>query len=213
MRLQRAEPEVPESFADLIDQLWAFAWSPQVTLEPISPPRSIAPFATAAAVSVETSLEEPCKGKLILLHDPDGQAAWEGDLRCVTFVTAVIDWETLHEQDRADEIWAWLVGALERQGANFNCPSGTVTIVGSTRYDGLEPQLSQASIEIRASWTPDLDRPEDLICHLRGWQEFLLDTTGLLRMISESDGLAPLPADWPHDELTMVSSQFGQVHL
>jgi hypothetical protein len=184
-----------------------------VTLEPISPPRAIAPFATAAAVSVETSLEEPCQGKLILLHDPAGQIAWAGDLRCVTFITTVIDWETLHEQDRADEIWAWLVGALENQGARFSCPSGTVTVVGSTRYDGLEAQLSQASIEIRASWTPALDRPEELTCHLRGWQEFLLDSTGLLRLINESDGLTPLPAVWPPDGLALASPQFGQAHL
>jgi hypothetical protein len=161
-----------------------------MTVEQLNPPRSIAPFAAAAAASVEVSEEESSEGKLILLHDPARPEAWGGDLRCVTFATADLDRHMVYQEDRPETAWAWLSEALRQYEAQFDALSGTVTIVSNTSFSGSKLKPGQASIEIRASWTPVLEQAQDLARHLRAWQSLMMLSAGLPPLDLDYDPLS-----------------------
>ena len=97
-------------------------------------------------------------GRLVLLHDPAGNAAWQGTFRCVTFARAEVDPEMVSDPLLAQVGWSWLIDALASHGAEFVAPSGTVTSVSSESFGGMADEDPSAEVEVRASWTPVLDR-------------------------------------------------------
>jgi hypothetical protein len=167
-------PSTPVPFETATSELAHFRWSPEVSVEPLPPPRAIAPYAYA----LEADLAEG-SGRLILLFDPAGNPAWDGEFRLVTFAKAPIDGETVYDQWRAEVGWSWLIDALTGHEATFHAPSGTVTVVSNTHFGGLDAQPGHAEIELRASWTPDLDEGRGLAAHVAAWQDLLRMMAGL----------------------------------
>ena len=73
---------------------------PEISLGSIRPPQRLAPFSHAIGLEVGTK-EEPdiiatdsdgdAFGRLILLHDPGAEEAWEGAMRLVAYIQADMD--------------------------------------------------------------------------------------------------------------------------
>ena len=93
--------------------------------------------------------EEVGSGRLVLLHDPTGNTAWQGTFRCVTFARADIDPEMVTDPLLASVGWSWLIDALDGNDADYDAPSGTVTSVSSDSFGGMASEPSRAEIEIR----------------------------------------------------------------
>lgn len=183
---------VPAIFAQAVTGLRAARPRPEITLEEVSPPAKLAPYAYAVSATVERDDSEVANGRLILLHDPAGHEAWEGTLRLVTYVTAELDAEMATDPFLPEVGWSWFTDALDHHGAHYKAAAGTVTQTLSTRFGDLSGRPATADIEIRASWTP-ADR--DLRAHLDAWCGLLVSTAGL-----PPPGVAALPVRpaWPH---------------
>ena len=180
---------VPAVFAQAIRGLRAVRPRPEITLEEVSPPARLAPYAFALFATVTREAGdgvEIASGRLILLHDPAGHEAWEGTLRLVTYVTAELDAEMATDPLLPEVGWSWLTDALDHHHAPYKAAAGTVTQTLSTRFGDLSGTPPTADIEIRASWTP-VDR--GLEPHLEAWCTLLALTAGL-----PPPGVAALPA-------------------
>jgi hypothetical protein len=79
--------------------------------------------------------------------------------------------------------WSWFLESLEKNECVINAPSGTVTRVSSASFGKLSPRNDEAEIEIRASWTPIISDPTELMKHIDSW----------CNLISDVAGLAPVP--------------------
>ena len=119
------------SFDELARELAAFGWRSEVEVEDIPSPQRIAPHSVAIAADVMSGNEELGNGRLVLLHDPAGVEAWEGEYRCVTFARAEVDLEMVTDPFLAEVGWSWLTDALEAHHAPYVAASGTVTAAGS----------------------------------------------------------------------------------
>ena len=74
----------------------------------------IAPFASALSADVTVDGDDVGTGRLVLLHDPAGNDAWEGTFRCVAYARAEIDPEMANDPLLAEVGWSWLSEALDR---------------------------------------------------------------------------------------------------
>ena len=149
---------------------------PEILLEKLPAPQRLAPYAHALGGTVSRHGEEVATGRLVLLYDPAGHEAWDGNLRLVSYVTAELEPELASDPLLAEVCWSWLTDALEAQGASYTAAGGTVTQTTSTRFGDLAGPPSSADLELRASWTP-LDT--DLGIHLAAWLTLLASTAGL----------------------------------
>ncbi len=168
--------KLPAVFTRAVDSLRAARPRQEVTLTEIAPPQRLAPYTFALSAEVLRGGEEIAGGRLVLLHDPDGQDSWDGTLRIVSYVTAELDAEMAGDPLLAEVGWSWLMDALAAHGAEFTAAGGTVTQTRSVRFGDLAGPSDTADVELRASWTP-LD--EDLTAHLVAWCELLCSTAGL----------------------------------
>ncbi|CAM3171998.1 hypothetical protein STSO111631_04545 [Stackebrandtia soli] len=145
-----------------------------ITVEEIDAPASIAPHTFALAAALDT--DGDVTGRLVLLHDPDGEPGWEGTLRLVTFVSAHIDEKTALDSRLSTNAWAWFTEGLRRHRAGYTAAGGTVTTTTSTPMGGLrDSRVVEATLEIRASWTPSEDT---MPAQLRAWCELLWSAAG-----------------------------------
>lgn len=148
-----------------------------LTLREVPAPSRLAPY--AAALSVRTldtvgpttpSTSAPAlplvTSDLVILHDPDGQPGWDGDLRLVLRARARLDHEQAGDPALAQAAWSWLSEALETAGAGYRRLLGTVTTLASQTFGGLELSDACAHAEVHASWTPV---SSDLGPHLAAW--------------------------------------------
>lgn len=176
------------AFERLVDLLRTFTPRAEVALIEVPAPQKLATFAFAFSADVSYGLladeeDEVANGRFVLLHEPGGQATWDGEFRCVTFVSADVD-PVMQQDPLLPEIgWSWFLESLERNQCVFNAPSGTVTRVSSASFGKLSPRNDDAEIEIRASWTPIITEPQELIKHIESW----------CNLISEVAGLPPVP--------------------
>ena len=176
------------AFERLLDQLRTFTPRAEVSLIEVPAPQKLATFAFAFSADVSNGLladeeNEIANGRFVLLHEPGGQATWDGEFRCVTFVSADLD-PVMQEDPLLPEVgWSWFLESLERNQCVFNAPSGTVTRVSSASFGKLSPRNDEAEVEIRASWTPIITEPLELIKHIESW----------CNLISEVAGLPPVP--------------------
>jgi hypothetical protein len=166
----------PEAFTRAVAGLRAAAPRGEILLEEIAAPQRLAPFGFALAATVLREGEEVASGRLILLHDPDGHDAWQGNLRLVTLVTAELESDLAGDPLLPAVGWTWLIDGLDSTGAGYTAIGGTITQTMSTRFGELAGPPATADIEIRASWTPLSD---DLGAHLHGWCAMLSSTAGL----------------------------------
>jgi hypothetical protein len=184
------------AFERLLDLLRTFTPRSEVALIEVPAPQKLATFAFAFSADVSNGLNgeeenEVANGRFVLLHEPGGQATWDGEFRCVTFVSADVD-PVMQEDPMLPEVgWSWFLESLERNECVFNAPSGTVTRVSSASFGKLSPRNDDTEIEIRASWTPVITEPQELMKHIKSW----------CNLISEVAGLPPVP-----EGVTAISS-------
>ena len=174
-----------------MQDLLSAPWRPELDVDEMPAPQRIAPFSAAVAADVLVGGEEVGSGRLVLLHDPAGNPAWQGTFRCVTFARADIDPEMVTDPLLAQVGWSWLLDALAGHGADFDAPSGTVTSVSSESFGGMAEEAPRAEIEVRASWTPQLVDGIGLAPHLAAWAELLCTTAGLPPLPA---GVVPMPS-------------------
>ena len=189
--------EFPQAFREAVAQLHAARLRPEVFCEEMPAPQRIAPFASALAADVTVDGEDVGTGRIVLLHDPQGNDAWEGTFRCVAYARAEIDPEMANDPLLAEVGWSWLTEALLAHGAAYVASSGTVTKVSSESFGSMSEEDPSAQLEIRASWTPvrgtGLGRGGtlDLGPHVEAWGELLCTASGLPPV---PEGVAPLPS-------------------
>ncbi|WP_300082642.1 DUF3000 domain-containing protein [Propioniciclava sp.] len=171
----------PESglFDEAVNALLSLPWRPELAVEEIPAPQRIAPYAVAIAADVEVGDDELGNGRLVLLHDPDGNPAWDGTFRCVTFARSVVDPEMAIDPLLGEVGWSWLTDALQARDAAYTAPSGTVTAVSSKSFGSMEGDPDKAEVEIRASWTPLLATGAGIVPHVLAWQDLLCMVAGL----------------------------------
>ena len=112
----------PSAFRRAVADLNAATWRPELSVEPIPAPQRIAPFAAAITADVMVGGEEVGSGRLVLLHDPAGNAAWQGTFRCVTFARAEVDPEMVTDPLMGSVGWSWLIDALAAHSAEYTAP-------------------------------------------------------------------------------------------
>jgi hypothetical protein len=185
----------PEEFRLAVAQLREARLRPEVFCEEMPAPQRIAPFASALSADVTVDGDDVGTGRLVLLHDPAGNDAWEGTFRCVAYARAEIDPEMANDPLLAEVGWSWLSEALAAHGATYLAPSGTVTKVSSESFGSMAGEEPSAQLEIRASWTPLAapggDAPLDLGPHVEAWAELLCTASGLPPV---PEGVAPMPS-------------------
>ena len=81
----------PQAFQAAVAQLREARLRPEVFCEEMPAPQRIAPFASALSADVTVDGEDVGTGRIVLLHDPAGNDAWEGTFRCVAYARAEID--------------------------------------------------------------------------------------------------------------------------
>ncbi|MCB0911551.1 MAG: DUF3000 domain-containing protein [Propionibacteriaceae bacterium] len=185
----RREPSTPPLFETAVQAILGMSWRPELKVEEIPAPQKIAPYAVAISADLELNEVELGSGRLVLLHDPAGNASWDGDFRCVTYARADVDVEMVTDPLLTEVGWSWLLDALERNQAEYSSPSGTVTAVSSRSFGGIAADPPRAEVELRASWTPAVATSDDVVRHLRAWSELLCLTAGLPPL---PDGVVPI---------------------
>jgi hypothetical protein len=166
----------PEAFTRAVAGLRAAAPRDEILLEEIAAPQRLAPYGFALSATVLREGEEVASGRLILLHDPAGHDAWQGNLRLVTLITAELESDMAEDPLLSAVAWTWLTDGLDQHSAVYTAIGGTITQTTSTRFGELAGPAPTADLEIRASWTPTSD---DLGAHLQGWCAMLASTAGL----------------------------------
>lgn len=169
-------PAPPPEFQQAVASLRAVRLRPELAVAPLDPPPRLAPWTWGFEVEADADApvtddigEPDTSGRLILLHDPAGQDAWDGRFRLVCFVQA-----RLEPEQRGDDMlpvvgWSWLTEALEVAGAAHVALGGTVTQTSSVRFGDIAGPRRDDDVELRASWTPvgaDLSRHAEAFCGL-----------------------------------------------
>ena len=184
----RLEPAAaPPEFRRAVAQLQAARFRPELFVEQMPAPQRIAPHASALSADVTVDGEDVGSGRMVVLHDPAGNDAWDGTFRCVVYARAEIDPELVTDPLLAEVGWSWLVEALEAHGATYAAPSGSVTCVSSESFGGMADEPATAQLEIRASWSPS----GDLTPHVEAWGELLCTAVGLPPV---PEGIAVMPS-------------------
>ena len=179
-------PTTPEAFRVAVDQMRTARLRPEIFCEEMPAPQRIAPFASALSADVTVDGDDVGTGRIVLLHDPAGNDAWEGTFRCVAYARAEIDPEMANDPLLGEVGWSWLTEALTAHGAEYAASSGTVTKVASESFGSMSEEGATAQLEIRASWTP----VGDISDHVEAWGELLCTAAGLPPV---PEGVAPLP--------------------
>lgn len=166
-------------FEQALADLLGHRWRPEVEADEIPAPQRIAPFSAAIAAEVSLGGDDVGSGRLVLLHDPAGNEAWQGTFRLVSFARADVDQSMVTDPMLTDVGWSWLSDALRLRRAPYVAASGTVTSVASRSYGGMASEPDRAEVEIRASWTPVVDDHSPLSLHVAAWEDLLCMTAGL----------------------------------
>ena len=184
----------PPEFRDAVASMRTATLRPEVFCEEMPAPQRIAPYAAALSADVTVDGTDVGTGRIILLHDPAGNDAWDGTYRCVAYARADVDDDLSSDPLLAAVGWSWLVEALEAHGASYVEPSGTVTSVTTESFGQMADEDGSAQVEIRASWTPvvdDEDAGPDMRPHIEAWGELLCTAAGLPPV---PDGVTAMPS-------------------
>lgn len=167
----------PPAFARAVAAMRRAPLRPEVRLSDLPAPLRLAPHAVAIGGEVVSPEDDVlASGRLVVLHDPAGQEAWEGMTRCVAYVRAEVEPDLGADPLLPTVGWAWLDEALRRHSAGHLAVAGTVTRTVSEHFGGLADRPAEATVEVRASWTPVGD---DLAAHLSAWADLLATAAGL----------------------------------
>ncbi|MEU1970418.1 DUF3000 domain-containing protein [Microbacterium sp. NPDC019599] len=172
-------PAPSPAFARAVEDVRGTAFRGDFSVREIPAPQGLAPEALALAGDVRPEEEGQDSalgtGRLILLHDPDEPAAWEGPWRIVCFAQAPLEPDIGVDPLLADVAWSWLVDALAAHGADHRAASGTATKTLSKGFGSLAAEGDGAQIELRASWSPT----GPLAPHVEAWAELVCMLAGL----------------------------------
>ncbi len=159
----------------------------ELSLRETPGPTKLAPRSLAVLASVKVSpvgdpdaeADEIAVGRLVLLHDPAGQAAWDGTFRIAVFARADLDPEMGADPMLPDVTWSWLEESLAASGATADALGGTVTVTRSSRFGALveDDDEGTSEVELRCSWTPRWD--DEPGRHLQAFVDMLCDLAGL----------------------------------
>jgi hypothetical protein len=178
------------AFLAAVDTLRSAAVRAEVRLHEVSAGPRLAPHSYAVVADVVGATSEDddlATGRLVILHDPAGQEAWDGTTRCVAYVHADVEREMAADPLLGGVGWSWLLEALDRHGALFGNPGGTVTSSNSEGFGQMRGETDGGEVEIKASWTVI---GTDLTGHLRAWCDLLCFAAGLPPV---APGIAVLP--------------------
>jgi hypothetical protein len=146
--------QAPDLFREAVAALQSVRPRPEVSLETMRPPRRLAPWSYALSCETTGPADVLATGRLVLLHDPDGQDGWDGVLRLVVYVRAELDRELATDPFLPAVGWSWLTDALETSGSTWTALGGTVTETSSARFGDISGPPRTDDLELRASWTP-----------------------------------------------------------
>ncbi len=159
---------------------------PEITLGTIRPPQRPAPYSHAVGLEVDLGedthghipidSEGDAFGRLILLHSPDAEEAWEGSMRLVAYIQADMDDAVASDPLLPDVAWQWLNESLAETGAGFTNLGGTVTSTASVRFGEIGGPPRAYQLEMRASWTAE---GLDLSSHVEAFAAVLALVAGL----------------------------------
>ncbi len=93
----------------------------------------------------------------------------------MTFARADIDPEMAADPVLPAVGWSWLIESLQSHGAEHIAASGSVTVVRSEPFGGMEDDGGDAQLEVRASWTPMSAKG----AHVSAWSALLCTLAGL----------------------------------
>jgi hypothetical protein len=83
-----AQSDLPQAFRSALDGLSGVDLRPELVVRELPAPQRLAPYAVALHAAAVVGDDELAEGRLVVLHDPDGQDVWSGDTRCVAYVQA-----------------------------------------------------------------------------------------------------------------------------
>jgi len=190
---------VPEVFRAAVASMHAAVLRPEIFCEEMPAPQRIAPYASALSADVTVpdgadGGDDVGTGRLILLHDPEGNEAWAGGtFRCVLYVRAEVEVDLVSDPMLGAVGWSWLTDALTSHEAGYQAASGSVTRVATESFGGMAEEEGSAQVEIRASWTPMADESGyvDVRPHVEAWAELMCTAVGLPPV---PEGVAVLPS-------------------
>ncbi|GAA4887362.1 DUF3000 domain-containing protein [Saccharopolyspora cebuensis] len=119
----------------------------------VGAPKRLAPWSYALAAEANGPSGELATARLVVLHDPEGQQAWDGVLRLVVYLRAELDPEVASDPLLPAVGWSWLTDALEGSGAAHTALGGTVTQTSSARFGDIAGPSRTHDLELRGSWT------------------------------------------------------------
>jgi hypothetical protein len=166
---------LPETFTRAVSAMKQVLPREEISLEEVKAPEKLASYAYALGATVMRRGEEVATGRMVLLHEPAGHEAWEGDTRLVCYVTAEVEPDMANDSLLPQVAWGWLIDALDTHTRGYAAIGGTVTQTTSSRFGGLQGPTT-TDLELRASWTPSRVPPEG---HLEAWCALLASTAGL----------------------------------
>lgn len=166
----------PAGFRTALVGLRELRARPEIELVEAPAPQRLAPYAIALTADVVRDDQDLGTGRLVLLHDPDGQDAWEGAWRVVVFAKAAMEPEMAVDPMICDVGWSWLQESLQHSTATYTAFGGTVTRTNSQPYGAMAGREASGDLEVRASWTP-LD--DQVVPHARAWLDLLATMAGL----------------------------------
>ncbi len=177
----------PQAFTDAVESMHAAHLRPEISLGTIRPPQRLAPFSHAVGFEVvhqdadlaPTDAEGAMGdafGRLILLHDPQAEEAWEGSMRLVAYIQADMEHEVASDPLLPDVAWQWLTEGLGEAGADHTNLGGTVTSTASVRFGEIGGPPRAHQLEMRASWTAS---GTDLTAHVIAFSRVLAHVAGL----------------------------------
>lgn len=183
-----ASGATPADFTYAVETMHAATLRKELTLGTIRPPQRLAPFSHAIGLEVDrgdydansdfvpTDAEGDAFGRLILLHDPGAEEAWDGSMRLVAYIQADMDDSLASDPLLPDVAWQWLTEGLEESGAGYTNLGGTVTSTASHRFGEIGGPSRAHQLELRASWTAD---SVELKAHVEGFGLLLAHVAGL----------------------------------
>lgn len=174
----------PAEFSAAVESMHAARLRPEISLGTIRPPQRPAPFSHAVGLEVAHPEEDNVPvdsdgdafGRLILLHSPAAEEAWEGSMRLVAYIQADMDDAVASDPLLPDVAWQWLNESLAETNAGFTNLGGTVTSTASVRFGEIGGPPRAYQLEMRASWTAE---GTDLQSHVEAFSQVLAHVAGL----------------------------------
>ena len=166
----------PADFRSALAELRSVRPRTEIELAESPAPQRLAPHAAALTADVIVNDLDIATGRLVLLHDPQGQDAWDGQWRVVVFAQATLEPEMAGDPILSDVGWSWLEESLTEADLALTAFGGTVTRTHSVAYGAMSDREPQGQLELRASWTPLDARAAG---HVQAWLNLLATMAGL----------------------------------